>query len=160
MWHTFAVVAMALVTIALQFHPHLRFARGLFDPFHIEELAQALELASDLAAEEPASRTIHLAVTKLGIRISGGCLGEAGTPVPHYTLSRAGGAMSERTARLLAVLASQLTRSPNPFKILPGRSGVYHLVFPVESAWVSGEPLRESAPIMDPSIIASPHSRK
>jgi hypothetical protein len=163
MWHRFAAVAMALVTIALQFHPRLRFIRGLFDPFHMEELAQALELASDLAAEErqrPSSRTIHLAVTKLGIRISGGYLNARGTLVPHYTLSRAGGAMSERTARLLAELVSQLTRSPYPVRILPGRSGVYHLVFPVESAWVSGEPLRESAPIMDPSIIASPHSRK
>jgi prolipoprotein diacylglyceryltransferase len=140
MWHRFAVVAMALVTIALQFHPLLRFTRGLIDPFHIEELAQALELASDLAAEQRqgVSQTIHLAVTKMGVQISGGCLGEGGTPVRHYTLSRAGGAMSERTARLLAVLVSQLTRSPYPVKILPGRSGVYHLVFPMIEGPMSG----------------------
>jgi hypothetical protein len=131
MWHVVAIVALALVAIALQFHPLLRSTHRLFTPAHIEEFAQALDLASDLAAEErqgEASPTIHLAGTKMGIQVSAGYLSDGDTSVWHYTLSLTGGLMSERTARLLATLVSRLTCSTYPLKILPGRSGIYHLL--------------------------------
>ena len=131
MWHVAAFAAIVLAAIALQLNPRLRSMHRLFHPSRIEEFAQALEFASHTAAAKhplPASSAIHVSATKMGIRVSGGYLSDGATSVWHYTLSQAGGSMSERTARLLATLASRLIGSADPFKILPGRSGVYHLL--------------------------------
>ncbi|HEY1219108.1 MAG: prolipoprotein diacylglyceryl transferase family protein [Bryobacteraceae bacterium] len=129
-WHGAAIALIAVSVIALQLHPRLRSLHRLFHPLHIEEFAEALELVSDLAADDRRQspvRTIHLASTKMGIQISCGHL-IAGKTVRHYTLSQTGEAMSERTARCLATLVPQLTRSPQPVQVLAGRAGVFHLL--------------------------------
>jgi hypothetical protein len=131
MWHVAAFAAIALAAIALQFNPLLRSMHRLFHPSHIEEFAQALESASHTAVAKhplPDSSTIQVSTTKMGVRVSGGYLSDGATSVWHYTLSQAGGSMSERTARLLATLTSRLIGSTDPFQMLPGGSGVYHLL--------------------------------
>lgn len=131
-WHVAAVALIALGAIVSKLHSSLRFTRQLLHPAHIEEFAQALDRTSALAAvEQPraAPPAVYLAVTQMGIQVSFGFLSERETPVWHYTLSHTGGSMTQHTAKVLANLVFQLTRSNHAFKIVPGPSGgVYHLL--------------------------------
>ena len=132
-WHGPVAGVVALSAITLAVHPSLRLLHKLVHPRHMEEFAEALELVSNLSAEEAhrsslRPRTIHLASTRMGIQISRGQFMEGTTLVWHYTLSQAGEAMTVCTARFLARLVAPLTRSPQPAKVVAGRMGTFHLL--------------------------------
>lgn len=134
-WHGAIATVIALCAIAVMAHPGLRFIRSIAHPLHIQELAEALELVSDLSAEDayhssPRTATIHLASTAAGIQVSCGRLMQEKSLLWHYTLSQAGKPMTGRAARFLAALVSPLTRSPYPATVVAGRTGIFHLLLP------------------------------
>lgn len=102
----------------------------LLRPHHLLELADGLRhlaLCFHKDNHEHKNR-IDVLETSLGFRISAGEIARESTRIRHYSLSRSTSPLDFRTARILANEISLLEHSPRPFKLIPGRRGIFHLL--------------------------------
>jgi hypothetical protein len=142
-WHTFAALVMALViiTVALKRHFQKPASHRLLHPYHVQELAGALEHAANLAEErcnlceqdfEPAN--IHIFCTRLGIQISATKIKEATGPVTHFVLSSQNDPLYPEGASILTNLIQQLQPQLVLKELISGNQNVYHLLFQAKLA--------------------------
>lgn len=126
-WH--AAVAAGLVLAMLAVAIHRRREAGerhrLCHPHHVRELAGVLTRLTEPA---PAVGGIPIGATSRGIRVSAGAIaGDAGA-IEHYTLSAQSGTLSMAAARVLAGVIATLRVPGAGAEVLPGGSGVFHVV--------------------------------
>jgi hypothetical protein len=137
-WHlaTFASLIMIVIAVSLK----RRFQRTptfrLLHPRHIQQVANAVKTlcapAGHAIAEPDKTFTVvSVASTSLGVQISGGQIDRGAERVYHYTLSSAGEAMTEGTARTLAGLIRRLNGVAGSDKLIAGAQGVFHLLISV-----------------------------
>jgi len=143
LWHVGVTVGLVLTMIAVAIGR--RFQRPpthrLLNPRHVKEVAEAIELTSTrtnetteigdwtvLPRRSPATATIRIGCTSLGIRISAGTTKTAMGDVQHYALSSARGRMNEETARVLARLIVQLNCGFGPSEFVTGKKDVFHVL--------------------------------
>jgi len=116
------VVVMAGVSLYTRRNPEYERLR---QPRHLYELAEALRA---LQSEAAVTGTVMVATTSLGVQISAGIEGAR----MHYTVSRRGAALTQKTADLLAALIVGLRHAGAFYRVLPGQTaGVYHLLIEV-----------------------------
>jgi hypothetical protein len=126
-WHAAVAVGLVLtvIVVAIQRRRGEGERHRLSHPHHVRELAGLL---TRLAEPAPASDGIPIATTSRGIRISAGAFaGDAGA-IEHYTLSAQRGTLSAATARVLAGVIAALRSPRGAAEILPGETGVFHVV--------------------------------
>jgi hypothetical protein len=135
-WHlaTFASLITIVVAVSLQ----RRFQRTptfrLLHPRHIQQVANAVKAlcasgGHTIAEPDKTFTVVSVASTSLGVQISGGQINRGGAErVYHYTLSSAGEAMTEGTARSLAGLIRRLNGMAGSDKLIAGAQGVFHLL--------------------------------
>lgn len=127
-WHLLAASGLIVITAALAGLRHAASARGslprhrLLDAVHISELAAAIDTLA--VPTESTADDIMIARTSAGLTLSRGAMA-AGV---HYTVSREHG-VDQGTARRLAGLIAQLRHPRATVLLVPGISGMYHLVF-------------------------------
>lgn len=138
-WHAVATagLALAMLAVALGRRSTKPSRYQVLHPHHVRELAEALAVAvrprpgegSPPPAGDRTARTVYVADTSLGIRISGGTIDSGGTgPVRHYTLSCRHGLMSEEIAEAVANLVVKLTGTAGRSELLSSGRGIFHLV--------------------------------
>jgi hypothetical protein len=122
-WHAAAAALLAGVSLvnALRGTNSRRILRA----GHIEEMAESL---ARLSRRDGGSPGIPVIDTSLGIRISCGTLRENGGEAYHYTFSRRGGSLTPEEARKLALLTFRLRRHSEPYLVMRGASGAWHVV--------------------------------
>ena len=81
-----------------------------------------------IAEPDKTFTVVSVASTSLGVQISGGQIDRGAERVYHYTLSSAGEAMTERTAKSLAGLIRRLNGAAGSDKLIAGAHGVFHLL--------------------------------
>ncbi len=137
-WHAGAAVCLMLTMITVALRRHLRPAANyrLLHPQHIKELAEAVEEVSCMATERPARSTshappeVHVALTSLGIQLSGSKLQSAGGFILHYTFSDRHEVMSREPAHILARVICQLKHLSGAVELVEGNRGVFHCLAP------------------------------
>lgn len=128
------VVSMALVALARKLEKTPCFE--LLHPGHTEELAELVRrTASPSQPARPPLRTsprqpaIKVKQTSLGIRISAGEVVHDGVTFRHYCLSKEGEPLSPKGVNLLARQISLLQHDGAPYRPVPGKNDVIHLLF-------------------------------
>jgi hypothetical protein len=131
-WHAGAAAGMILIMITVVFNRRLRrtATHRLLHPRHVREVAEAIELVSDLASERTMLNwaMIDIGRTSLGIQISAGRISGAAGAIDHYALSAQNGSLTEEAAKSLANLIIQLKHPANTTELLTGSRGVFHLL--------------------------------
>jgi prolipoprotein diacylglyceryltransferase len=143
-WHVWISIFILASMIVIALSRRLRKNSGfkLCHPRHVRELAGAVQLAI-AAGHDPVNHTsecalksgasaIHLIHTSLGIQISSSKIIEGNRFLRQYTLSGTNGFLNPDLAKRLAVLIARLTRASTPFQLLPGNSGVVHVLVETE----------------------------
>src|ERR1700678_1232507 len=136
-WHWVAAMAMGVSMVLIgtwrRFDGSHSFE--LLHPRHVREIICAvaqLELFSRRAAPDSelstSSEGIHVAQTSLGCRISAGRSMIGSRTIKHYSLSKDGGFLSLRAAQILSLLLTRLEANSNSFKLIQGRTGVFHIL--------------------------------
>jgi Prolipoprotein diacylglyceryl transferase len=119
-------LAAALLLVAVAVIVAVRSMRGgRPDPLradHLVAIAHALE-----RLQEPADR-IEVAQTPGGLRLSLGSTASVGGVVRHCSLSRAGPVLRPRDAHAVAPVIVALLGWPGSYRVIPGGTGVYHVV--------------------------------
>ena len=107
----------------------------LLHPGHVWEIAMALEHVvqsaplSDHRREPNLAQGIHVAQTSLGYRISVSHSRNNIASIKHCSVSMEDGSLTLAGVRALARLIGRLAPQPNPYTIVPGRAGVFHILF-------------------------------
>jgi prolipoprotein diacylglyceryltransferase len=125
-WHAAVAVSVMLVMLAAAVHRKLDRAQRFrwLHPYHVREIAEAL-----LVAESgDARRTVVVASTSMGLKISTAAIDSEKAPVRQYALSRQGRRLDRETADVLADLVMRLRHRMGSFELLPGAHGVFHLL--------------------------------
>jgi hypothetical protein len=144
-WH--GVIPFVLISITLVVALKRRWSKThsfeLLHPKHVRELAEAIQLAergfeSILSAGTPisftpGSKVVHLAETSLGVRVSSGEIAEGCRRIRHYSLSQQDEPLSLSSANLLGRTIARLRHESQPFQLILGKRGTFHVVFPQES---------------------------
>ena len=137
-----ASVVSAMILIAWKRSFQSVISRRLFYPVHIQELAEAIEVATGRATEfaevtqwtiyprRSDEKLISIASTSLGIQLSASRIKNKTDEILHYAFSHRDGGMTGETARLLAQLILTLSRVKGAPEIRSGRQGVFHLFVP------------------------------
>ena len=134
-WHLVTFASLIAVVVAVSFKR--RFQRTptfrLLHPRHIQQLANAVKAlcasgGHTIAEPDKTFTVVSVASTSLGVQISGGQIDRGAERVYHYTLSSAGEAMTERTAKSLAGLIRRLNGAAGSDKLIAGAHGVFHLL--------------------------------
>ncbi|CAB1079550.1 hypothetical protein D1AOALGA4SA_7259 [Olavius algarvensis Delta 1 endosymbiont] len=132
-WHAALAAATLAIMIAVA---GFRRARGhtmpaLRHPGHVIELAEIIDLLSDHRVNETQEETFSIPVgcTSNGLRISSGRLVDSASGICHYALSQKDDQMTEKTAARLAAMIQQLRHPLDTLEIMPGKPGIYHLLF-------------------------------
>jgi hypothetical protein len=135
-WH---VVAAAILVGAMIFVALRRRSRGtlkdlFLHPHHMQEVAGAIQLASNLAVEKcdickqnVAPCNVHIGCTSLGIQISASKFKKIVGYTYHYALSCQNGTLPEDMARFLAAFILQVNHHSGPNEFMEGGHGVFHL---------------------------------
>jgi hypothetical protein len=123
-------VVLVMTAIALKRSLEPRATRQLLNPRHVGELAAALQLITDLAAEPDSTSLdqVQIARTSLGVQVSASRLRSTSDRTYHYAFSHCDGGMTEKTARLLGLLIVRLRAANNSTVFVPGTEGVFHLL--------------------------------
>lgn len=127
-------VSMALVALARKFQKTPRFE--LLHPRHTAEIAELLrrtasppQPARPLLRTPPRQPAIKVKRTSLGVRISAGEVTHDGVTFRHYCLSKEGKPLSPKGVNLLAREISLLQHDGAPYRPVPGKNDVIHLLF-------------------------------
>ena len=137
-WHWAAflvmVAAIAGIRIARRFDPARRFE--LLHPRHVREVIRALDHLRNCHRHDsldPARGIsmvlIHVAETSLGYRISGGYKEMPDRIVKHYSISSDGAPLTHKSAYVFSRLLARLEAEYYAPKPVPGRAGVFHIIF-------------------------------
>ena len=144
-WHWILPASMCAAVVSLLIWRRIdRLERyKLLHPHHIWEISAALDhlehsrrqAKSDLDSSDKPS--LHLAQTSAGYLFSRGATIASDHPVHHFSVSKADGSLSLGAAQTLARLIVHLVPHVGAFTILPGRAGVFHILFdaPVPRNW-------------------------
>jgi hypothetical protein len=131
----FGLLWATMIGISLKRHLQRSAKFKLLHPRHIREVASALNAVcsseEEATSQKAGQTTVTIADTSLGIRISGGEIGDGHGRVCHYALSSRENVLTERTARTLADLIRHLTSAYGPAKLIAGPQGVFHLLIGV-----------------------------
>ena len=121
-------VATTMITLSLkrQFQPTKTYR--LLNPRHVQEVYQALKLATQLTPESSNLSSCQVACTSLGIKISASRIKIEGRHIHHYTFSDKTGNMTQATARTIAKLILQFTQSFDLVEFIERSQGVFHLL--------------------------------
>ena len=130
-------LALAMAAVALTGAIGPGRARHLMRPRHVQELAQAAELASALA---PDGGVVPVVRTSRGVQLSAGRIDTGSGTVQHYALSLAGEILSRAGAVSLARLLVELRHPGAGHELVSGGNGVYHLLIR-DAAPAPGAPL-------------------
>lgn len=137
LWHAGATACLVLTMIAVALRRHFqRTAKyQLLHPHHVKEVAEAVELVSNLAVERVATSKEKLAPsdvqighTSLGIQVSASKIKNVTGCIYHYALSHRNGNITEEAAKTLAGLILQLRHPSGSNKLIIGNRGVFHLL--------------------------------
>lgn len=127
-------VSMAWVALARRFQKTPRFE--LLHPKHIEEIAELVrhtasshQPACPPWRSSPRQPAIKVKQTSLGVRISAGEVIHDGVTFRHYCLSKQGEPLSPKCVNLLAREISLLQHDGAPYRPVPGKNDVIHLLF-------------------------------
>jgi len=132
-WHAALTGGTLVIMIAVA---GFRRAKGhdmpaLLSAGHVIELAEIIDLLSDHRVNETQEETFSIPVgcTSSGLRISRGGVEDSATRICHYALSQKTDPMTEKTAARLATLIQRLRHPLDVLEIMPGKPGIYHLLF-------------------------------
>jgi prolipoprotein diacylglyceryltransferase len=100
----------------------------------IKEIAEAAAEACTEFATESSSlkggipRAIRVASTSTGVQISAGLVAGKVGPICHFSFSSVHGNLTARNAKPIANLIVRLRRLSDPYRLIPGSQGVFHLI--------------------------------
>jgi hypothetical protein len=119
--------------IALVLIRSLRGAAGrpLFQPGHVHELAEIIDLVSTQKAADSQGQSpvVPVGCTSAGLGISAGRIQGSIEPIRHYALCQRNGLLTEKTARRLGSMIQHLRHPAESLEVLQGNQGIYHLLF-------------------------------
>jgi hypothetical protein len=124
-WHLVATVCVAATMIVVALRRRLRKipAHHLLHPYHIREIAQALQHITNVVPVD-----IRVQQTSLGIQLSFSQIESEAGILYHYALSCRKGDMAEEMARRLARLIVQLKHPLSSSELIRGNQGVFHVL--------------------------------
>ncbi|HBY95507.1 MAG TPA: hypothetical protein DEP84_16385 [Chloroflexi bacterium] len=140
-WHVWPAAASAClvgtaITVALVRRSSSGARYRILRSYHVQEVAEAVEMASDRAPEmrllggqDSIPVDICIAPTSLGFQISAGKIRTETGYIFHYALSSRNETMSAATARTLAGVILQLKHHLGPTELIEGHQGVFHLLY-------------------------------
>jgi hypothetical protein len=137
-WHGPAAVGMGasmlLIGVWRRLDRSHRFE--LFHPHHLAEIAVSISQLDSLlpgasvsGSFENRRAAIHVTQTSRGYRLSLGVSTFEGRAIRHCSVSRMGGPLSVDSAQAFARLIARLRPGSGRCAIVPGRAGVFHLLF-------------------------------
>ncbi len=136
-WHIGATAFLGVTVMAgaLQNRSQGIASHLLLCPYHIQGIAGAIQLASNLAVERCdvckqsfTSSNIHIGCTSLGVQISANKIRNTTGYTHHYALSYQNKIMGEETARFLAEFIVRLKHPSGSSEFIKGNQGVFHLL--------------------------------
>lgn len=135
-WHLWSLPALVLLMIATAVKRNFSInpTHKILHPKHVLEIANCIEA---LQKKQIASDKILIAKTSLGLKISSGTITDTNESSFHYTFSNNEKnkiKINKTIAKILGTLIQTLKHSAMPFNIIEGQSGVFHIVFPINSA--------------------------
>lgn len=134
-WHAALAIAVVCLMIVLVLIRRLRGPAGrpLFQPGHVQELAEIIDLVSNQTGSGKHGKTpsVPVGCTSAGVQLSTGRIPGTAEHIRHYALSQRNDLMTEKTARRLGSLIQRLRHPSDSFKIMQGNQGIYHLLFHV-----------------------------
>ena len=119
-WHLGALGGMAAAMLALTWRSRSG-VDALLRPRHVEEIAAMLSPVAGPGI-------VRVGQTSLGVRVSAGRVESGGDRLAHYTLSTGDGSLTTATAAALAGLVVKLGHDARPYDLVPGGSGVFHVL--------------------------------
>jgi prolipoprotein diacylglyceryl transferase len=137
LWHEAATIAIVTCLVLVSVRRRLDQSRRFefLHPAHVRELRLALTHLEIISHARTAAdsrgwlQPIHVVHTSAGYRISGSVQAIGLHAVEHFSISREGGELSERTARLFSQLLNRLHDDTDSYRLIQGGSGVFHIVF-------------------------------
>lgn len=140
-WHIGATVCIALTMLGVALLRNLQKTakHKLLNPHHIKEVAEAVELVTNLATEETIAEQnpqlfTHIGCTSLGIQISASKIQRAASCVCHYAVSNKSRSLTIEGAKTLTELILQLKHPSDSNELIEGNHGVFHLLVHSRSA--------------------------
>jgi Prolipoprotein diacylglyceryl transferase len=144
-WHVVVPILLlaAILIIKLKRRCEQPSRFQLLHPAHIRELAEAVQLVEGTldcsllhtnSVVAVGSNVIHVASTSLGVRVSTGDFKHGSHRIRHYSLSHESSSLTDSSASLLATTISRLHHASCPFELVPGESGVVHVMFRCDTA--------------------------
>ncbi|BAZ11856.1 prolipoprotein diacylglyceryl transferase [Calothrix sp. NIES-4071] len=129
-WHlgVFAYVGIAMITVTFKRRLQKMVRYELLHPHHVKEVAQAIELTSNLTSESANISNIHIGCTYLGIQISVSKIKSQAGLIQHYSLSSKQKVMTRPMATALAELILQLQHTSGFIELIERTPGVFHLL--------------------------------
>jgi hypothetical protein len=136
-WHLIATACLicTMVAVALDRRWRRAVSHKLLHPHHIKEVAEAIELVTQVATgknvstwQEAVPTSIYVGRTSLGMQISASKIINGASSVYHYALSRQNGNITEEMARALSRLILQLRHPGSSSELIKGQQGVFHLL--------------------------------
>lgn len=137
LWHIIATagIVLTMIAIAIVRQSDITGKHQLLNPYHVREIAEAIDRVSSMVSERPINtgghivpEVVHMSSTSLGIQISAGKIKDADTSIDHYALSSQNGTMSEEAARRVADLIIQMKHLSGANRLILGGNGVFHLL--------------------------------
>jgi hypothetical protein len=131
-WHIIVFIAVILVAVAVTLKRRLQCADEyhLLHPKHIQEVAEALELISNLTISSSPLSNIHIACTSLGIQISASRIKNSKGHIDHYTFSSEKESLTEAKAHIIARLILKLKQVYSSVELIERNEGIFHLIIP------------------------------
>lgn len=136
-WHIGATVVVLLTVVGVSLKRRLDKTTRyqLLHPYHIEQLAEAVERVTDLAMRRPAvtrpslmTTDIEVGCTSLGVQVSTSRIKDVAGNISHYALSFRKGELTEEAAKALADLILRLRPHSGSTDLLKRDRGVFHLL--------------------------------
>ena len=134
-WHSVVAVLLWGTAAAVVLWRHQQPVFSWICPQQIREIASAIQLSERFSVAEPARpdnsifRTIHLAETSRGLCITCSKVICSEQNMRLYCLSHSTGNLPPAFARCLAIMISRLCHSCQPFELLPGKPGIFYVIF-------------------------------
>lgn len=143
-WHL-AVPFLLLVAIPIVTLKRRRERLSRFEVLHarhIREVAEAVQLLETLDPSRLIAdsgvvvglNVMHVANTSLGVSISAGDVNHGARRIRHYSVSHDAAPLTRSSAVLLATTISRVHHAARPFALVPGESGVFHVVFDCDAS--------------------------
>jgi prolipoprotein diacylglyceryltransferase len=136
-WHLGATAFLGMTMIAIAIRRVMQGTSSylLLHPRHMREVAEAVQLASNLAVERcdickqnPTPLNVHIGCTSLDVQVSASKIKSTVGYIYHYTLSRQNGSISEEIAKSLAQFILRIKHPSETSDFIQGNRGIFHLL--------------------------------